>query len=371
VNPPVPIVDLTAQYREMREEIDSAIARVVQRGWFILGQELRAFEEAFAAYCGVDHAVGVGSGTEAIHLALVAMGAGPGKEVVTAVNTAVPTVSAISFTGALPVFVDVDRATATIDPETLGAAITPRTAAVVPVDLYGQCADYDPILAICAKRGVPVLADAAQSHGATYGGERSGSLAEATAFSFYPSKNLGAYGDGGMITTADGKLAERLRRLRNYGEKDRYHHTEIGFNSRLDEVQAAILLAKLPHLNDWNRKRRALAARYELELSGLPIEWNREAAGRTHVRHLCVALVENRDSFRARMTERGIQTQIHYPIPIHLQEAYAELGGRRGDYPVAEFLADRIVSLPLYPELTGAAQDRVIEEVRAWLLKSA
>jgi dTDP-4-amino-4,6-dideoxygalactose transaminase len=367
----VPIVDLTAQYREIRGEIDAAIARVVERGWFVLGQEVRAFEEAFARYCGVEHAVGVGSGTEALHLALVAMGAGPGKEVVTAVNTAVPTISAISFTGALPVLVDVDRATATMDPEKLAAAITPRTAAVVPVDLYGQCADYDAIRAVCSKRGVPVLADAAQSHGARYGDALSGSLAEATAFSFYPSKNLGAYGDAGMVTTDDGAIAARLRRLRNYGERERYHHSEIGFNSRLDEMQAAILLAKLPHLDDWNRRRRAWTARYERELEGLPVDWIREAPGRTHIRHLCVAIVEGRDAFRADLAERGIQTQIHYPIPIHFQEAYAFLGGRRGQFPVAEFLADRIVSLPLYPELTSAAQDRVIEEVRAWLLKPA
>jgi dTDP-4-amino-4,6-dideoxygalactose transaminase len=367
----VPIVDLTAQYHEIREEIDAAIARVVQRGWFILGQELRAFEEAFARYCGVAHAVGVGSGTEALHLALVALGAGPGKEVVTVANTAVPTLSAISFTGARPVLVDVDRATATMDVEALEKAITSRTAAVVPVDLYGQCADYDPIRSICARKGVPIVADAAQSHGAAYHGTRAGSLAEATAFSFYPSKNLGAYGDAGMVTTDDAALADRLRRLRNYGERERYHHSEVGFNSRLDEMQAAILLAKLPHLDDWNRRRRELAVRYARELSDTSVEWIPQAEGRTHVWHLCVAVVENRDALRARLAQRGIQSQIHYPIPIHLQEAYAFLGGRVGDFPVAESLARRIASLPLYPELTGAAQDRVIEEVRAWLLKPA
>lgn len=367
----VPIVDLTAQYQAIREEIDQAIARVVQRGWFILGQELRAFEEAFARYCGVAHAVGVGSGTEALHLALVALGAGPGKEVITVANTAVPTISAISFTGARPVLVDVDRATATMDAGQLEKAITPRTAAVVPVDLYGQCADYDPIRSICASKGVPIVADAAQSHGAAYRGTRVGSLGAATAFSFYPSKNLGAYGDAGMVTTDDAALAERLRRLRNYGERERYHHSEVGFNSRLDEMQAAILLAKLPHLDDWNRRRGELAGRYLRKLSGAPIEWIPQAEGRTHVWHLCVAVVDDRDGFRTRLAERGIQTQIHYPIPIHLQEAYASLGGRVGDFPIAESLARRIVSLPLYPELTSAAQDRVIEEVRAWLLKPA
>jgi dTDP-4-amino-4,6-dideoxygalactose transaminase len=363
----VPICDLKAQYESIREEIDSAIARVVQRGWFVLGEEVRAFEAEFARSCGVSHAVGVGSGTEAIHLALVALGVKQGDEVVTTALTAVPTVSAISFAGARPVLIDVEEATGTIDPALLEAALTPRTAAVLPVHLYGQCADIDPIKEICGRRGVPVVEDAAQAHGAAYRGRPAGSLTQAAAFSFYPSKNLGAYGDAGAVTTNDGALALRLTRLRNYGERERYHHSELGFNSRLDEIQAAILRAKLPHLDAWNAARRRLTARYESALSGLPIRWIAEAPGRTHVRHLCVARVENRDGLRRHLAALGIQTQIHYPIPIHLQEAYAFLGGKPGDYPVAERIASEIASLPLYPELGEEAQDRVIEGIRTWL----
>jgi dTDP-4-amino-4,6-dideoxygalactose transaminase len=367
----VPIVDLTAQYKSIRPEIDAAIARVLERGWFVLGEELRSFEGEFARYCGTAHAIGVGSGTEALHLALVALGAAPGREVVTSALTAVPTISAISFSGARPVLVDVDERTGTLDPAALEQALSPRTTAVVPVHLYGQCADMEPILAISARHGIPVLEDAAQAHGATYHGKSAGALARAAAFSFYPSKNLGAYGDGGIVTTDDPVLDSKLRRLRNYGERERYHHVEPGFNSRLDEIQAAILRAKLPHLDRWNASRRRLAARYETALSGLPIRWIEEGPDRTHVRHLCVARIRDRDRFRTDMAGIGIQTQIHYPIPIHLQEAYAFLGLGRGAYPVAERLAGEIVSLPLYPELEESAQDRVIEGIRSWLRTNA
>ena len=362
----IPLVDLAAQYGAIRPEIDEAIARVLRRGWFILGEELRAFEGAFARYCGVAHAVGVGSGTEALHLALVALGAGEGREVITAANTAVPTVSAISFSGARPVLVDVEESTALLDPQRLEDAIGPRTAAVVPVHLYGQCADMDPIRTVCSRHGLPILEDGAQAHGAAYRGRRAGSLGEAAAFSFYPSKNLGAYGDGGMVLTEDAELAGRLRRLRNYGERERYHHSEVGFNSRLDEMQAAVLLAKLPHLDRWNEERRRLVDRYRTGLAGVPIQWNEEAPGRYHVRHLCVIRVQDRDSLRRWLAEREIDTQIHYPIPIHLQEAYTSLGHRRGDFPVTERLAESVVSLPLYPELGDEAQDRVIEGIRTW-----
>jgi dTDP-4-amino-4,6-dideoxygalactose transaminase len=225
----------------------------------------------------------------------------------------------------------------------------------------------DPIREICARRGVPVLEDAAQAHGATYRGRPAGSIGRVAAFSFYPSKNLGAYGDAGAITTDDGEIAQRLMRLRNYGERERYHHSELGFNSRLDEIQAAVLRAKLPHLDGWNAARRRLATRYESALAGLPIRWILEAPGRFHARHLCVARVENRDGLRRHLAGIGIQTQIHYPIPIHLQEAYRFLGGKPGDYPVAERIASEIVSLPLYPELGESAQDRVIEGIRTWL----
>jgi dTDP-4-amino-4,6-dideoxygalactose transaminase len=362
----VPLVDLKAQRARIREEIDSAILRVVDRGWFILGEELRAFEEAFAGYCGAAHGIGVGSGTEALHLSLVALGAAPGREVVAPATTAVPTISSISFSGARPILVDVEDGTGTIDPDRIERAITPRTAAVVPVHLYGQCAAMDAIGAICARRGIPLVEDAAQAHGARIGERRAGSLGAAAAFSFYPSKNLGAYGDGGMITTDDSALAERLRRLRNCGERERYHHSEVGFNSRLDELQAAILMAKLPYLDRWNEERRRLAGRYRSALAGLPVAWNEEAAGRTHVRHLCVLRSDGRDALRAHLASLGIQTQIHYPIPIHLQEAYASLGYRPGDFPVSESLASSVLSLPLYPELGEEAQDRVIEGIKEW-----
>lgn len=366
----VPLVDLQAQYQEIRVEIDEAIARVVERGWFVLGAELEAFEKAFAAYCGVAHAVGVGSGTEALHLALTALGAAEGREVIAPANTAVPTISAISFSGARPVLVDVDETTATIDPARVEDAITPRTAAVVAVHLYGQCAAMGRLREICDRRKLPVLEDAAQAHGATEGSRRAGGLGTAGAFSFYPSKNLGAYGDGGMLTTDDDSLAERFRKLRNYGQRDDEACSEVGFNSRLDEIQAAILHAKLPHLDHWNSRRRALVSRYKEKLDGLPIGWNGEAAGRMHVRHLCVARLERRDALRAFLASRGIQTKVHYAIPIHLQEAYAFLGHRPGDFPVTERLASSIVSLPLYPELTEEAQDRVVDGIREWFRES-
>jgi dTDP-4-amino-4,6-dideoxygalactose transaminase len=336
----------------------------------VLGVELTAFEEAFAAYCGAAHGIGVGSGTEALHLALVALGATEGREVIAPANTAVPTISAISFAGARPVLVDVDEETATIDPGNLEGAITPRTAAVVAVHLYGQCAAMGRLREICDRRGVPIVEDAAQAHGATEDRRRAGSLGKVGAFSFYPSKNLGAYGDGGMLTTNDPALAGRLRGLRNYGQQGDEACREIGFNSRLDEIQAAILNAKLPHLDDWNNKRRALTARYREKLAGLPVAWNEEALGRTHVRHLCVARVERRDSLRTFLAAHGIQTKVHYAIPIHLQEAYTFLGHRQGDFPITERLASTVLSLPLYPELAETAQDRVIEGIRKWFGQS-
>lgn len=266
---------------------------------------------------------------------------------------------------------DVDEASATIDPSLLAGAITPRTAAIVPVHLYGQCADIEAIRAVAGPRRIPIVEDAAQAHGAGLAGRRAGSLTEAAAFSFYPSKNLGAYGDAGLVTTGDPDLAARIGRLRNYGEKERYHHSEVGFNSRLDEIQASILRAKLPHLDQWNEARREIYRRYRDALGDLPIGWNEEAPGRKHVRHLGVIRVENRDAFRRFLADRGIQTQIHYPVPIHLQEAYESLGHRRGDFPVSEALADSVVSLPLYPEMTDGAIGRVVEGIREWYRASA
>lgn len=369
--PRVPLVDLKAQYAGIRSEIDRAIARVIERGWFILGTEVRAFEEEFGGICAGAHAVGVGSGTEALHLILVALGAQAGREVIVPANTAVPTVSAVSFAGARPVLVDVEEATATVDPGAVDDAVTPRTAAIIAVHLYGQCAAMKELRGIADRRGVPVVEDAAQAHGAAVDGRPAGALGAAAAFSFYPSKNLGAYGDGGIVTTHDEALASRVRRLRNYGEQTRYRSVEPGFNSRLDEIQAAVLRAKLPHLSAWNEARRARTERYRSLLTGLPLRWNEEAAGRRHVRHLCVVRVEERDGFRSFLDARGIETQIHYPVPIHLQEAYGFLGHRRGDFPVSESWADSAVSLPLYPEMRDQEQDRVVEAIRAWFARGA
>lgn len=362
----VPLVDLKAQYDRIGPEIDAAIARVVDRGWFILGQELTAFEEAFAGYCGVAHGIGVGSGTEALHLALVAVGAEPGREVIAPANTAVPTISAISASGAKPVLADVDEAAATLDPGQVDRLITEKTAAVVAVHLYGQCAATDELNRICSKASVPLVEDAAQAHGATFGRRRAGGLGGIAAFSFYPSKNLGAYGDGGMITTDDGELASSLRRLRNYGEREDYQHGEIGVNSRLDEIQAAILGAKLPYLDRWNEERRTKTARYMSTLAGLPIRWFEDQPDRTQVRHLCVIRISDRDRLSEHLSSHQIRTKVHYPIPIHLQEAYRFLGHKPGDFPISERLASEVLSLPLYPELPDAEQDHVIERIHEW-----
>jgi dTDP-4-amino-4,6-dideoxygalactose transaminase len=366
----VPVCDLTAQYQAIRDEIDAAIARVVRRGWFILGEECDAFEEEFARYCGAAYGIGVGSGTEALHLILVAIGAGEGREVIAPAMTAIPTIAAIAEAGAKPILVDVVEETGNIDPKLLEAKITTRTSAVVAVHLYGQCADVTTIGGICERSGIALIEDAAQAHGARVGNRKAGRFGRAAAFSFYPSKNLGAFGDAGMITTDDSELAERLRRLRNYGQQQRDRSLEIGFNSRLDEIQAAILRAKLPHLDHWNGRRRELTDRYRTRLQGLPLRWNEEIEGRHHIRHLCVVALEERDAFRQFLADRGIRTQIHYPIPVHLQPAYSFLGHREGDFPVAERLASSVVSLPLYPELPESSQDRVIEAAREWFRRN-
>ena len=341
--------DLRPQHRELREEIRAAVEQVLDDGWFVLGRQVEAFEREFADYCGVGHCVGVGSGTEAIHLALLAAGVQPGDDVVTVSFTAVPTCSAISFAGARPVFVDVDHRTFTMDPERLEDAITPRTRAILPVHLYGQTADMDPILEVGRRRGIPVIEDACQAHGAEYRGRRAGSMGTMAAFSFYPTKNLGAAGDAGAVTTSDPVLAERLRLLRNYGQRKRYYHDSKGFNSRLDELQAAILRVKLRHLNRWNEVRRAKARLYDSLLTGVvcPLE----AGYARHVYHLYVVRSRRRNELQRYLAEQGIGTLIHYPVPVHLQEAYRDLGLTLGSLPATEQCAEEILSLPLYPEL--------------------
>jgi dTDP-4-amino-4,6-dideoxygalactose transaminase len=338
----------------MKDEINEAVARVLESGWFILGREVEAFEEEFAAYCGLSHGIGVGSGTEALHLALLACGIGPGDEVITVSHTAVSTVVAIELTGARPVFVDIDPVSYTINPTQLESRITARTRAVVPVHLYGQAADLDPILEIAQRNGLTVVEDCAQAHGAEYKGRPVGSLSRIACFSFYPTKNLGAYGDGGMVVTDDGALAHKLRLLRQYGWEKRYVSSLRGLNSRLDELQAAILRVKLGHLDAWNEARRARAQLYDELLAGSGVVTPTEKNYGRHVYHLYVVRCPHRafrDELKSYLAEHGVGTAIHYPVPIHLQEAYRDLGYRRGDFPVTEACADEILSLPMYPEL--------------------
>lgn len=357
----VPAFDLKAQYQQLRGEIDAALGRVLERGVFILGEEVAAFEQEFAAFCGVSQAVGLASGTSALHLGLLACGVGPGDEVITVSHSAVATVAAVEMTGARPVLVDVDPQRYTIDPQAAARALTPRTRALVPVHLYGCPAEMDPLLEIARKHDLAVLEDCAQAHGARYRGRPVGSFGAAAAFSFYPTKNLGAFGDGGALVTGDSRLAERVRLLRQYGWEQRYVSSLKGFNSRLDELQAAILRVKLRHLDEWNRRRQALAALYDANLPGgdlLPPARPQEAV---HVYHQYVVRHPARERLREYLLGRGVQTQVHYPLPVHLQPAYTDLGYRRGDLPVSEMAAEQVLSLPIYPELDDDSVRTVCE----------
>jgi dTDP-4-amino-4,6-dideoxygalactose transaminase len=353
---PIPFFDLTKQYESIQPEIDDATARVLKSGWYILGDQVRAFEKEFAEYVGARHAIGVGSGTEALHLALLALGVGAGDEVITVPNTAVATVAAIELTSARAVLCDVRPDSMLIDVEKLAHAITPRTKAIIPVHLFGQPADLDPILKLARAKNIFVLEDCAQAHGATYRGKRVGAYGDIAAFSFYPTKNLGAYGDGGAIVTNDAKLAERVNLLRQYGWRERYTSDIKGMNSRLDELQAAVLRVKLRHLDEWNAARRERAALYTELLR--TVTTPREMAYGQAVYHLYVIQSARRDALATHLKARGIGTAIQYPHTIHLQPAYANLGYRQGDLPVAEKLAREILSLPLYPELS-------LDDVRA------
>ena len=349
----VPFVDLQAQYLTISSEINEAISSVIQHSRFILGSEVAAFESEFADYIGVKYAVGVGSGLAALELALRAYGIGAGDEVITVANTFIATVLAIMATGARPVLVDVDPATYNMDPSALEAAITPRTRAVMPVHLYGQAADLDPICAISKKNNLLVIEDAAQAHGALYGGKRAGSFGHAAGFSFFPAKNLGAYGDGGVVVTNDKSVAEKIRQLHNYGQREKYYHDVEGTNSRLDTLQAAVLRAKLRHLEEWNAQRRKHAETYNEVLAPLHVVRPITRSGGNHVYHLYVIQLENRDAVQASLKSAGVDTGIHYPVPVHRQKACAGLGYLPGDFPVTEALAERILSLPMFAELTG------------------
>ncbi len=358
---PIPIFDARPQYLAHKAELDVAIARVLDSGWFIHGQEHRAFEADFAAFCGARHGIGVASGTDAVRLSLQAVGVEPGDEVITVANAGVPPVAAIRETGAQPVFVDVDPATRNLDPNLLGSKLSSRTRAVLGVHLYGQPADVDAIADIVRPRGIKLVEDCAQAHGASYKGRRVGSLGDAAAFSFYPTKNLGAYGDGGMVTTNDDAVAQRARLLRSYGWRERYLSEIHGINSRLDEMQAAILRVKLRYLERANERRRQLAQRYGERLHGVTTPAERPWA--CHVYHLYVVEADDRDALKADLARRMIGSDVHYPIPTHLQPAFADLGLRVGSLPVTERLASRILSLPIFPELSVDQVDRVADAV--------
>ena len=358
---PIPFLDLSAQYESIRDEVLEALREVAESSAYVLGPRVAEFEEAFAAYVGSRHCVGVNSGTSALHLALICAGVQPGDEVITVPMTFIATSWAISYVGAKPVFVDVDPLTYTMDVRQVEKRITRRTRAILPVHLYGQPADLEPLLEIGRSRGILIVEDAAQAHGAAYHGHGAGTLGLCGCFSFYPGKNLGAYGEAGAVVTNDDDVAHRLRTLRDHAQSQRYHHSELGFNYRMDAFQGAILGIKLKHLEAWTEARRRLADRYREGLARLPLRLPAEATGRRHVWHLFVVLHPQRDEIRRELELRGIPTGLHYPVPVHLQDAYAHLGHQQGDFPIAERVARDCFTLPLYPEMTDEQQDRVID----------
>jgi dTDP-4-amino-4,6-dideoxygalactose transaminase len=364
----VPMVDLKAQYGRIRPEVDAAMARVLESTAFIKGEDCGRFEREFAAWCGAAEACGVANGTDALILALRAYGVGPGDEVVTVANTFIATGEAILLNGARPVFVDVDPLTFTMDPDRLEAAITPRTKVIIPVHLYGHPADMGPILEIAGRHGVPVLEDAAQAHGAEIGGRRVGTLGHAACFSFYPGKNLGAYGDAGALVSNDAAFVAKFRQIANHGGgANKYDNLVVGTNSRLDTLQAAVLRAKLPHLDVWNAERAERARAYTEALSEVPgLVLPRERPGARSVWHLYTVRSPERDRLQAHLKDKGIATAVHYPRPIHLQPAMAAAGGRPGDLPVSEQLCREVLCLPLYPELPLPTLARVADEVRSF-----
>ncbi|MGO7271376.1 DegT/DnrJ/EryC1/StrS family aminotransferase (plasmid) [Rhizobium ruizarguesonis] len=356
----IPFLDLKAQYQSIKSEIDAAVLGVLASGQYILGEEVARLEQEFADYCNVKHAIAVNTGTSALHLSLLAAGVGPGDEVITVPFTFVATVSAICYAGARPVFVDVEPVTLTMDPAQLEAKITPRTKAIVPVHLYGQMADMDAIKAIADHYRIPVIEDACQAHGAQYKGARAGSIGTSGCFSFYPGKNLGACGEGGIVVTNSDDQAKTMRMLRDWGQEQRYHHLLKGFNYRMDAIQGAILRIKLRHLEAWTEARRAHGRRYTLLLGGsanlrTPVEID----DRRHVYHVYAIRSRDRDQLQRVLSEEGIQSGLHYPIPVHLQKAHADLGYKAGDLPISEAAAREVLSLPIYPEMPAWHVDQV------------
>jgi len=360
----VPVADLRAQLAQIREEIVAAVHDVIDSTNYVLGPKVAEFEQAFAQYVGVKHCVGVNSGTSALHLALICAGVRPGDEVITVPMTFIATSWAVSYAGAKPVFVDVDPKTYTMDPSHVEQHITSRTRAILPVHLYGQPADMDPLLEIGRRHGIPVIEDAAQAHGASYKGRGAGTMGLCGCFSFYPGKNLGAYGEAGAVVTNDDAIAKRLRELRDHAQEKRYQHKELGFNYRMEALQGAILGVKLRYLEEWTQARIRLAETYSELLAGLSLELPYHAPDRRHVWHLFVVLHEDRDRLRQQLEERGIHTGLHYPIALHMQEAYRYLEQKEGEFPVSERIARRCLTLPLFAEMTSRQQNAVVTALR-------
>jgi dTDP-4-amino-4,6-dideoxygalactose transaminase len=361
----IPFVDLKTQYQSIKPEIDAAIAHVLDTGQYILGEEVGRFESEFAAYVGAKHAIALNTGTSALHLALLSAGIGPGDEVITIPFTFVATVAAIRYTGATPVFVDIDLTSLTMDPAKVEAAITPRTKAILPVHLYGQAVDLDPLLDIAKRHGLTLIEDACQGHGTEYKGRRVGAIGEIGAFSFYPGKNLGAYGEGGMAVTNDAEHARKIRMLRDWGQEKKYHHVLRGYNYRMDGIQGAILRVKLRHLPEWTDARRRHAAAYNVLLRGTGLITPTEMAYSRHVYHVYAVRTAEREALQAALQNAGVQTGIHYPVPVHLQEAHADLGYREGQFPNSELAAREVLSLPMFPEMTVSQIEGVASAVAA------
>lgn len=380
----IPLCDLQLQYANLRDEIDAAMQSVAVAGRYILGPQVKAFERSVAEYCGAEHAVGVGSGTDALQLALMALDIGPGDEIITSPFTFIATTESIEMVGATPVFVDIDPHTFNIDPAQIEAAVTPQTKAILPVHLYGQPCDMDPIMAVARKHGLRVVEDCAQAIGASYKGTKVGTIGDVGCFSFFPSKNLGCMGDGGMVVTHDSDVFERVEMLRRHGGKVKYHHTEVGLNSRLDELQAAILAVKLPHLDRWIELRRQHAYFYNQLLAGdlqvvcpqeasaegiaspVAAELSAETCDFFAAYHQYTVLTEDRDALMQALQSAGVGCCIYYPVPLHLQEVHAHLGYERGAFPNAEHAADRCVSLPMFPEMTVEQQGTVVAAIRSF-----
>ena len=360
-NTKVPYLDLKAQYQRIKPEIDTAIAKVLDSGQFVLGTEVAGFEDEFAAYCGTAECVALNSGTSALHLALLAAGVGPGDEVITVPFTFVASVAAVIYAGARPVLVDIDPRSFTMDPAAIESLITPRTKAILPVHLYGQPADMDPIMEVARRHNLVVIEDAAQAHGAKYKGRPVGSIGDIACFSFYPGKNLGAYGEGGAVTTSNAEYARTMRMLRDWGQDRKYHHVLCGFNYRMEAIQGAILRVKLRHLEQWTEARREIVGKYNRLLADSGVERPSEMPWAGHVYHVYTLRTDDRDALHAALQKEGIQTGIHYPVPVHLQPAYSDLGYPRHAFPQSEKAADQVLSLPLYPEMTDDQIERVSE----------